>query len=386
MSLSKLLMKNRFLSLILVFAFVISSCSIEINQPTFVTPSSPLGATPIVISSPASTLGPNTVTKTQIPITWAPLNLSARLVYIIGTLVDNVPSLQIQILNLVTGEVTTIFDVPEDSRLYYITVSPDNTQLLMSYSPSPGGKRVAQGIYIMPLDGSRPPRLLFTPPTKEDDYTEVEWSPDGKYIYFTHVNFDIPLEPGQVYPLYEIYRMAFPDGQPEKIVEKAYWPRLSSDSASLVYVSVDLFSLQNKLYVANADGRNAREVVLTSPLPPDFKDAPIFSADGQSIIFSAPVSAQSYQPNWVDKLMGVRIAKAHSNLTSDWWSVPVSGGSITQLTNIQSSNLFASFAPDNKHIASHSSDGIFVMNPDGSEVTMLIPNPQAVPGTIRWIP
>jgi Tol biopolymer transport system component len=180
--------------------------------------------------------------------------------------------------------------------------------------------------------------------------------------------------------------MVFPDGQPEKIVEKAYWPRISPDSLSIVYVSVELFSLQNKLCVANADGRNAREVVLTSPLPPDFKDAPIFSPDGQSILFSAPVSVQSYRPNWIDKLMGVRMAKAHGNIISDWWSVPISGGAMTQLTNIQYSNLFASFAPDNKHIASHSSDGIFVMNPDGSEVTMLIPNPQSVPGTIRWIP
>jgi hypothetical protein len=82
----------------------------------------------------------------------------------------------------------------------------------------------------------------------------------------------------------------------------------------------------------------------------------------------------------------VRIAKAHNNVTSDWWSVPVNGGAVTQLTNIQSSGLFASFAPDNKHIVSHSVDGIFVMNPDGSEITMLIPNPQSVPGTVRWIP
>ncbi len=377
-------MKNHFLCWILALA--ISSCSIEINQPTLVTPSSQLEAIPTVVASPASTLGPNIVTKTQIPTTWAALKLSGRLVYVNHIVVDNIFRSQVQILNLVTGEITTIFDAPQDSQLYYIAVSPDNTQLIMSYSPPSGDNSVEQGIYIMPLDGSQPPRLLFMPPTKEDDYTEVEWSPDGKYIYFTHVNFDIPLEPGQVYPLYEIYRMAFPDGQPEKIAEKAYWPRLSSDSASIVYVSVDLFSLQNKLYLADADGRNAREVVLTSPLPPDFKDAPIFSADGQSILFSAPVSVQSYQPNWIDKLMGVRIVKAHSNLTSDWWSVPISGGSITQLTNIQSSNLFASFAPDNKHIASHSSDSIFVMNPDGSEVTMLIPNPQAVPGTIRWIP
>jgi len=83
--------------------------------------------------------------------------------------------------------------------------------------------------------------------------------------------------------------------------------------------------------------------------------------------------------------MGVRIAKAHT-VPSDWFSVPVTGGEITQLTNIQTTNLFASFAPDGEHIASHSTSGIFVMTPDGSELTMLVPNSQAVPGTVSWIP
>jgi Tol biopolymer transport system component len=374
-------MKNRFLAWTLVLAFAISSCSIEVDQSTLVTPSSPFESAPTAISSQS-----NTVTSTQILVTWAHLKLSGQLVYINGTLVDNAIRFQIQVLNLVTGEVTTIFNAPKDSLIDYITVSPDHTQVLMSYSPPPGDNVAGQDLYIMPLDGSRPPRLLFTPPAKEDDYTEVEWSPDGKYIYFTHVTNHIPLELGQVYPLYEIYRMAFPEGPAEKIAEKAYWPRLSPDSSQIAYVSVDLFSLWNKLYIADADGSNAREVVLTSPLPPDIKDAPLFSPDRQSILFSAPVPVQSYRPTWIDKLFGVRIARAHSNVTSDWWSVPVTGGAITQLTNIQSSDLFASYAPDNKHIASHSSDGIFVMNPDGSEITMLIPNPQAVHGTVRWIP
>jgi Tol biopolymer transport system component len=370
-------MKKRFLAWALVLAFAISSCSIEVQQSTLVTPSSPFESAPTAISSQS-----NTVTSIQIPITWAHLNLSGRLVYINGTLVDNAIRFQIEVLNLVTGEVTTIFNAPKDWLIYYLAVSPDHTQVIMSYGDNSAG----QDLYIMPLDGSQPPRLLFKPPTQEDDYTEVEWSADGKYIYFTHVTNHIPLELGQVYPLYEIYRMAFPDGPAEKIAEKAYWPRLSPDSSQIAYVSVDLFSLWNKLYVADADGSNAREVVLTSPLPPDIKDAPIFSPDRQSILFSAPVPVQSYRPNRLDKLLGVRIAKAHSNVTSDWWSVPVTGGAITQMTNIQSSDLFASYAPDNKHIASHSSDGIFVMNPDGSEITILIPNLQAVHGTVRWIP
>ena len=379
-------MKVRFAAWFLILTLALSSCSVEINQPTGATPSSQIETAPTAIPTVEGSSQPNIVTTTQIPVTWGDLNLTGRLVYINGLAVDNVFSLQIQVLNLVTGEVTTIFNAPKYSWIYYVTVSPDSTQVLMSYSPPPGENQPAdQDLYIMPLDGSQAPKLLFTPPAKEDDYVEVEWAPDGKYIYFTHANFQITPQPNQIYPLYEIYRMAFPDGKPEKVAEKAFWPRVSSDSSQIAYISVDLFLRENKLFIADSKGENAHEVVLKGQQLPEVKDAPIFSPDGQTLIFSAPVEVQAYQPNWLDRLMGVRVAKAH-NVPSDWWSVPVTGGTITQLTNIQTTNLFASFAPDGKHIASHSTSGIFVMKPDGSELTMLVPNPQAVPGTVTWIP
>jgi Tol biopolymer transport system component len=379
-------MKLHYSAWLLILALALSSCSVQINQPASGTPTSQVETAPVPTSSTGDTQQTNQVTTTQVPVTWSALNLQGRLVYINGKAVDNTFSLQIQILDLVTGKVTTIFDAPKYSWIYYITASPDHKQLLMSYSPPPGENEPAdQDIYIMPLDGSQAPKLLFTPPAKADDYVEVEWSPDGKYIYFTHVNFQITPQPNQIYPLYEIYRMTYPDGKPEKVAEKSFWPRLSSDSSHIAYISVDLFLRENKLYIADSNGANAHEVVLKGPQIPEVKDAPIFSPDGQTLLFSAPVPAQSYQPNWLDRVMGVTIAKAH-NVPSDWWSVPVTGGNITQITNIQSTNLFASFAPDGRHIASHSTSGIFVMKPDGSELTMLIPNPQAVPGTVTWIP
>ena len=380
------MVKTHFLLWLLGFALVLSGCSIEVDQP--------IAATPAPTSESVSTLAPpahsnpqtNIVTTTQVPVTWADLDLKGRLVYINGIVVENVFKLQIQILDLVTGEITTVFDAPKYSWIYYLAVSPNNTQLIMSYSPPPGNNPVDQDIYVMPLDGSQPPQLMFTPPTSEDDYIEVEWSPDSKYIYITHVNYHIPPEPEQIYPFYTIFRKALPDGQLEQVAEKAYWPRLSPDSSQIVYVTVDLFARGNKLVVAEADGSDPQEVEITGPRLPDIKDAPLFSADGRSLIFSADVPVQSYQPNWLDKLMGVSIAKAHSNVPSDWWTVPVTGGEMTQLTNIQSMGLFGSLSPDKQYLASYSLNGIFVMKTNGTQLTQLIPNPQSVPGTVNWIP
>jgi Tol biopolymer transport system component len=237
----------------------------------------------------------------------------------------------------------------------------------------------------MPVDGSGPPQLLFSPPTKDDEYFQPDWSPDGKYIYFSHVNFQQAPMPEQHYPIYEIFRMAYPDGQPEKLVEQAYWPRLSADSSSLVYVSLDPFNGKNKLFVANADGSNPQDLTASSPGIPDVIDAPIFSPDNQSILFSAAAPAQASQPTWLEKMFGITVASAHA-VPSDWWSLPRIGGTPTQITHIMAVGLFASISPDKHYIASYCGGGIFVMRPDGTDATMLIGDVGGRPGTVSWIP
>ena len=177
--------------------------------------------------------------------------------------------------------------------------------------------------------------------------------------------------------------MSFPEGQTEKIADNAFWPRISSDSNNLVYVSINPDSGKNELYVANADGSNAKRIILSGSLAPDIIDAPIFSPDGGHVFFSAP-PPQAYQPNWFEKLMGIQVVKAHE-IPSDWWSVPVTGGEPTRLTQLQTIRLFASISPDKKHIASLSGEGIFVMDQQGSNLTQLLFEP-GVSGTVSWIP
>jgi Tol biopolymer transport system component len=351
-------------------------CSIDVVQPTIASPT----------LSPATDLGHPTTPSaptTKIPITWANLNLTGTLVYISSDALGSTPSTSIQLLNLTNGEVSTIFRSPERAWIYYLTISPDAKQLIMSYiPPSQGNASSSRALYLMPLDGITSPQLLFLPPTPEDHYVHVEWSPDGKYIYYAHYNNTIRAE-DQLDPVYDIYRMGYPEGQPEKIADSAFWPRISSDSTKLVYVSIDPVSGRNELYTANADGSNSRRIAVSGSWIPEVIDAPIFSPDGQSILFSAPPPLQAYQPNWFEKLMGVQVANAHS-VPSDWWSVPVTGGAPTRLTQIQTINLFASISPDKKYVASLGGEGVFVMDLDGSNLTQLLLDP-GVSGTVSWI-
>ena len=373
---------KRKLSYILYSLLVISmfGCSIDVAQPVVPTPSSEFGPIPPTLPVSTDNRTPS-ASSTTIPVTWESLNLTGRLVYASVSLTDVTP-INIQLLDLIAGEIKTIFTTTGDAWVFYLTISPDGEQLVMSYAPASTSTEIpSRALYTLPVDGTTPPQLLFQPPTPDDHYIHVEWSPDGKYIYYVHYNNKDRQQP---YPVYDMFRMAYPDGQPEKVADKAFWPRISADSTKLVYVSLDPASGVNELVLANADGSNPQKITLSGPMIPGIIDAPIFSPDGTSILFSAPPPAQAYQPDWLDKLMGIRIAKAHA-IPSDWWSVPVAGGELTRLTQIQTINLFASISPDKQRLASVSGEGLFVMGLDGSNLTQLLFNP-GVSGTVSWIP
>ena len=373
-------MKRNFVwSLSVLVAFALFGCTMDVSQPSGVTPLPE-------VSSPASpSLNANDTTPSSrptIPVTWADLNLSGKLVYSTITAEGGNSAPQIQMLDLVTGEITTIFASTDNAWIYYVAVSPDATKLVMSYAPpSTPGSDSGTSLFILPLEEGATPEILFTPSTPDDRYIQVEWAEAESYLYFVHYNH-VNQPADQLYPDYQISRMAYPGGGPEQMLERAFWPRLSADSSKLVYVTLDPYSGFNKLFLANADGSNAQELLL-SGAPAEIIDAPIFSPDGASILFSAPAPARAYQPNWLDQLLGVRIAKAH-NVPSDWWSVPISGGAVTRLTQIQTIKLFASVSPDQRYIASLSGEGIFVMNVDGSNLRQLLFDP-GVMGTLRWI-
>lgn len=374
-------MKKRLIPILyfLLLLFLVG-CTINIAQQAVSTPVSPSPTPPTVNVTNSTTPVRG---ATTIPITWSQLNLTGRLVYIVASTSGD-PLPKIQVLDLATGEIRTIFATTTDDWIFYVTISPDEKQLVMSYIPPSQGRipKPNRALYTMPLDGSVAPKLLFPPPTSEDHYVHAEWSPDGKYIYYAHYNSTYPVDE-QLNPLYTIFRIAVPDGQPEKIADRSFWPRLSSDPSKIVYVFIEPVSGLNHLFVANADGSNPQEVTLSGSGAPTIIDAPIFSPDGQTILFSAPPAPQAYKPGFFDKLMGVQVVKAHS-VPSDWWSVPISGGVPSRLTQLQTINLFASISPEKNRIASVSGEGIFVMNLDGSNLLSLIFD-SGVLGTVRWL-
>jgi Tol biopolymer transport system component len=377
-----------------VLGMLLSSCTVDMSQTQPPAPqvtnelvSTAQVATAIPEPAPTSqspTINPNMPT-THIPVTWGDLNLTGRLVYLSATQKESNPILSIQILNLQTGEIATLMIAPQLSWIYSLAVSPDGKQLVMTYT-TPAGTGTPQytSLYILPMDGSQLPKLLFTPPSVDDQFIQPEWSPDGKYIYFAHINYkSIPKD--QHYPTFEMYRMRFPAGQPEQIAQHAFWPRVADDSNHLVYIGIDPSNGKNQIFLADMDGKNAQPIAMTGDLVPDIIDAPIFSPDRQSLLFSAPIPVKAEAPGWLEKLMGVTRVEAHS-VPSEWWQVPLGGGKVVQLTHIQAAGLYASTSPDRKHLAIYSASGLFVMNPDASGLTVLINDLGGIYGTVDWLP
>lgn len=369
------------LCLILLLLFALSSCAIQLNdQPPALSPS----------TTPQGSIEPQ---GTKIPVTWNALKLTGKLVYIGQQNTPDQIFLVIQMLDLQTGQISTLYQAPNQAIIYALTLSPDHKQLIMSCAiPGDEESHGLPSLYIMPLDGSQPPKLVFAPPTKEDQHYQPVWTTvNGKeYLYFSRARSLGPSKAGSANLEVKLYRMALLDGTPEKLSDNAFWPALSADGTRLVYVSIDPKDGTNQLIAAKPDGANAHPIAMSGgEWIPKYIDAPIFLADGKTVMFSAVSLSASPAPalTWLDQLLGVTVVSAH-NIPSDWWSVPLAGGTATQLTHLQTTALFASFSPDPAQtlLASYSGGGIFVMNPDGTNLQMLSNEMGGLPSTLHWIP
>jgi Tol biopolymer transport system component len=348
-------------------AFLMGGCTVPLAQPS---------ASPTTL--PAAVPGLDLPAQ-QLPVTWSSLHLSGQLVYLAGSQQNANPDVTLESLDLASGIITPLFTAAPPGWIYGASVSPDEKLVVLSYATP----KAFAALYALPMDGSGPPSLLLPPPTNLDQFTEPVWSVDGRYIYYVHVNFG-QLSGKQKLPAYEIERMAYPGGAPERLLANAYWPRISPDGSRMVYVSQNPNDGSNQLFTANADGSNPKQIKLSGPAVFSIIDAPVFLPDGKTILFSAPAPALSSAPDWMDWLLGVQPASAH-NVISEWWSVPMTGGTPSQLTHIQSPSLYGCVSPNGEQVASFSGNGIFVMQPDGSGLSMIVKDVGGIAGTVDWI-
>ena len=86
---------------LLVFALFVTGCSIEIDQATALPSRSP--------TESISATSPTAVFPTaQIPVAWADLHLTGKLIYLSSTKENDIVTGTVQMLDLLTGDIATI--------------------------------------------------------------------------------------------------------------------------------------------------------------------------------------------------------------------------------------------------------------------------------------
>jgi Tol biopolymer transport system component len=359
---------------LLLISVILSACSLDVSDaPTLpaVTVTSPTAPTPqATIASPVPTSP-----------AWAGQGLNGQAYF----LSFRRGGQELVRLDLATGEMTTVFQPEDKGWLTAAEASPDGERLVLAYAPPPAEGELQFGytnLYSASIDAPAELAPILLRGSEQEAFFNPIWSPDGAYLYFAHAQAtdDQTGNPFQ----YDIERMAYPDGEPEIIVQDAFWPRLSSDGSRLVYITFDTADYSNDLYVANADGSDP---ILLVPSE-DFLavDAPLFSPDNAHIIFSAVSNEPPVAPaslSWFEQLLGVQTASAH-NVPSDWWRVSIEGDKAERLTQIFDTGMYGDLSPDGERMIFVTTTGLFVMNPDGTGLQRLMD--VWAGGTIDWVP
>ncbi|MGH2626689.1 MAG: TolB family protein, partial [Anaerolineales bacterium] len=314
------------------------------------------------------------IPTTVVPILWQDLGLTGRILFVEG-------AQRLADLDLASGELRTLFQAPFGGWVTSASVSPDGRSIALAYSepPPPGEMASYTGIYLLPADGSSDPTPLLLPPGPEEAYFNPAFAPDGTTLYLVRLQRtpDDPIQPFRQ----SVARVRLVEGEVELLVDDAFWPSLSPDGFRLAYVTIDPDDFTNTLFLADSGGGSAAPAVEPGFLP--YLDSPVFSRDSNWLYFSAVGTGRGAGASWLDRLLGVVPAQAHS-LPSDWWRVPVRNGPPERLTDLGQSGLFEAFSPDGRHFAFLSSSGLYAMDPNGLNLTPLL-NTWAS-GSLDWIP
>jgi Tol biopolymer transport system component len=364
------------ITLLLLFAFLAAACSAP-PQPTAIPTTGEVQVTPAQPTrSPDSTSPPLDTLPGYLDLSGH--SFSGRLLVNRYLREGN----ELGLVDLSSGDFTPIFRAPENSYLSWTAASPDGKQAVLAYAAPPEDGAPQYGftdLYLISLEGPARPEPFLLKQSEEEIYFNPSWAPDGQAVYYSYF---YNADPGKVPPdyRYAVARTSL-DGQTELLLEDAVWPVVSPDGDKLAYLSFDMDTFNNELYLADVDGSGSTPVSLPGIQPT--VDAHLFTADSQALIFSMVNNDPGPGSSWLEKWLGVSIAYAH-NVPSDWYQVPLEGGSPRRLTRLGGTGLSGDLSPDGTQMAFIAGTGLYILNLEDGELVHL--SEEILVGTVDWIP
>ena len=287
-----------------------------------------------------------------------------------------------------------IYDTPQ-AEMQQIYRSQNN--LSASFPAwAPDGKTITYALDVPPssnqppytdimqieADGSNP-RLLVAhePPTPAEQVTLQYpfWRSDGSMLYYTLVrNF---LENGRFKSQsQEIAALTIGSGQRQMIISNALFPSVDKAGRQIMYIETGT----GDVWVAElSNPAEHKKMVLHS------KDYTILAAarispDGTKVVFitagRAKPSGGSVRPR---RSADVLAAQLRDGLPLELWTVEIETGKVQELTHDLLDSPFPAWSADGTQLAFNSGNGLFVINADGSDIHMVIP--QNIHGQLDWV-
>ncbi len=270
------------------------------------------------------------------------------------------------------------------SDLNYVgwpSLSPDGQRVVFNvYRPGndptdPGGT----DIYVIQVDGSDPQPVAIHD-TPGGALHEPAWSGNGKTIFFTNRAPQRPvvLERIQV------------DGTGRSVVVPGgFSPSVSPDGTQLVYLTTDPQTQLLDLWIAKADGGDARRLaggddgfaaLATPRFSPDGSTIAFNAAGGPGVVvptpepLTAPAGRSPFAPP---------VAYAHG-IPSDIWTIESDGSGLTRITDLFEDFPVPVWSPDGKWLAIVAELGIYVLDADGKNIHRLAD--EFTTGGATWLP
>ena len=270
------------------------------------------------------------------------------------------------LIELASGKVSRV-STPNDIFPAQPSLTQDGAQLVLQ-----GAKKTSEGTpnerFGLYVNGQ-----LTLPVQGNFSYEDAMWSYDGQQIYFARVGIESNApKPSDSFLVVQVADVGATLA-PRTLITNAFQPAPSPTGEWLAYVSIDIsnpLSLTRSIRALNMKTNEDRVLVK----PDQFQDVygPRWLNNTQIIFSAADAAVANSHSNLgiLDALLGVQVAAAHS-WSGDVWQVNLDGTGLTQLSNEHLQAPIAAPAPDGKHIAALSYDGLFVMRADGTGWTQI---------------